>query len=80
MKCKLTKKEQAIIANLNPKCEDCRHYKNEESDVMMCFHAAPFIAYKETQRLKENCFPRNMNCGIKGRWFQPKNMKGTKDE
>jgi hypothetical protein len=67
---KLTKKQQAIIAGLSPKCEDCRHYK-PHGDKMMCFRMEPFLATKETQRVRESVKP-SLNCGTQGLNFSPK--------
>lgn len=66
---KLTKKQGEIIANLQPRCEDCQHYR-ESKGTMMCHYLAPFLATKETQRLR----PRtgvSLNCGTEGRNFAP---------
>jgi len=65
---KLTKKEQAIIDNLDPKCEDCEHYRDHRGR-MMCHAMAPFLAYKETARLRPH--GSTMNCGTEGQHFKP---------
>jgi hypothetical protein len=72
---KLTKKQQAIIAGLFPKCEDCRHYK-PHGDKMMCFRMDPFIAAKETQRVRESV-KTSLNCGTQGLHFSPKTEVAT---
>ena len=64
---KLTKRNREITENLNPRCEDCAHYK-ESRGRMMCHFMEPFLASKETQRLR----PRSgvsMNCGTAGHNF-----------
>jgi hypothetical protein len=66
---KLTKKQSAIIENLNPRCEDCHHYRAHKAK-MMCHYMTPFLATKETQRLASTAGNR-MNCGTEGRNFAP---------
>jgi hypothetical protein len=63
---KLTKKQREIIDNLNPRCEDCKHYRDRNGK-MMCYALEPFLAYKETQRLARG----GMNCGPEGANFEP---------
>ena len=65
---KLTKKQREIIDNLNPRCEDCEHYR-EHKGRMMCHAIAPFLAYKETARLHPH--GTTMNCGTEGKHFKP---------
>lgn len=67
---KLTKKQREIIDNLNPRCEDCAHYRAHRG-AMMCHRLTPFLAYKETQRLHPA--GSTMNCGTAGREFTPNN-------
>ena len=65
---KLTKKQQEIIDNLKPRCEDCLFYRRWRG-AMMCYRISPFLASKETQRLRPA--GSTMNCGIEGRHFMP---------
>lgn len=68
---KLTKKEREIINNLDPKCEDCKHYRNHNGR-LMCHRMTPFLACKETQRLCPA--GSTMNCGTEGRHFSPNDV------
>ena len=63
---RLTNKQHEIIANLSPKCEDCKHYR-ENKGVMMCHFMSPFLAYTEYQRVHPAA--GTMNCGTEGRNF-----------
>jgi len=74
---KLTKKQRAIIGNLDPKCEDCQHFRQHRG-VIMCHRMTPFLAYKETQRLKPQY--GTMNCGIEGTGFLPNKMLSASGE
>ena len=65
---KLTKKQQEILDNLDPRCEDCQHYRRWRGS-MMCHRLSPFLASKETQRLRQA--GSTMNCGTEGREFMP---------
>ena len=69
---KLTKKQREIIASLNPRCEDCRHYR-DTTGKMMCHYLSPFLATKETQRLASTSGVK-MNCGTEGRNFAPNSV------
>lgn len=72
---KLTKKQQAVIDGLVPRCEDCDHYKDYKGR-LMCHQLSPFLATKETQRLRPAA-GMSMNCGTAGRWFTPAAKKKT---
>ena len=65
---KITKKQQEIIDNLNPPCEDCLYYRRWRGE-MMCYRLSPFLASKETQRIRQA--GSTMNCGTEGRHFTP---------
>jgi hypothetical protein len=65
---KLTKRERAIIDNLDPRCEDCAHYRDHRGNPM-CHAMAPFLAYKETARRRPH--GSTMNCGTEGQHFKP---------
>lgn len=62
----LTKRERDILANIDPRCEDCEHYR-EHRGSMMCHYASPFLAYTHTQRRTKP--KRSMNCGAEGNNF-----------
>ena len=66
---KLTKKQREIIASLNPRCEDCQHYRAHKGK-MLCHYLAPFLATKETQRLRPR-YGVSLNCGTEGLHFAP---------
>lgn len=66
---KLTKKQQKIIDELNPKCEDCIHYRDNNGR-LMCHYMLPFLVYKETARIRPH--GETMNCGIEVQHFSPK--------
>ena len=53
-------------SNCYPRCDDCRHWRND-----MCHFASPFLARRETQRSKPSR-PKSLNCGIEGKNFAPK--------
>lgn len=65
---RLTKQDRKIIDNLDPRCEDCKYYRDHNGR-MMCYVMIPFLALKETARRR----PRGttMNCGTEGHYFVP---------